>query len=179
MPRRLIVDEIVNVTVNDRGVFLFRGNRMNIRQVRRMIDGCQGQIDYYRREIGRYQSTIASFEKTMEKHKVLLAELTSPVVQKYIADVEEEKRRIEEKAQALLKEVVGDEAYRVLQRKGHFKFDTDGRTFQIYRSGKVYEKKGDSWKDFCIIKPDDLPLPDYVAAVFLNVKNRAKELHRR
>lgn len=168
-----------SMTVNDRGVFLTQSKRLSARQVRTLRNRCERETATHRQEIENKRADIAHLEQRLKALAVFHEQANSPAVEAYLKQADEEARQVKERAEKFLRDTIGDDLYAQLKRRSYIEFDSSGRHFKMYRSGKTWEKDGTTWKWFCVIRPSDLPLPDYTAAVFANVQNRAEQLHRR
>lgn len=168
-----------SMTVNDRGVFLTQSKRLSARQVRALRNRCERETATHRQEIENKRAEIAHLEQRLKALAVFHEQANSPAVEAFLKQADEEARMVKMRAEKFLHDTIGDQLYVRLKRRGHVEFDSGGRHFKLYRSGKIWEKDGVGWRSFCVIRPTDLPLPDYAAAVFANVQNRAEQLHRR
>jgi hypothetical protein len=150
----------VTFNMNDRGIFATTTRKVTARGIlhkrahlQTLILDARKNVAYWCREVERL---------TKE-----LAELNRPTVDKYIAEAERRKVEAERKAQQILREYVGENAYKAIQKNGYISFKAkDKLGYRINRKGHVF--RGD--KRLCIIRPSELPLPDFVIAALVNVR---------
>lgn len=166
-----------NLVINDKGVFEQETRQLSVqalavrkREAQNRITLFRGRIQDAELEIQRWKAEIASEEKNLET-------LNGPVIASYIQKEMERKAEIERKAQAILKDCIGEEYYQKLQEQKKIVFTAkDDMTYKIEANGRVYrrilsengEKK--DWKLLCIIRPQSLPLPDFLLSMFVNIK---------
>jgi len=124
-------------------------------------------------EISRNKRRIQDLEKELQA-------LNSPTVVDYVKQEMAKRKQIELKAQQILRECIGNEEFEKLLTKGYLTFKAkDGLTYKITSKGSVYRKSGSSFERLCIIKPQNLPLPDFILAVLTSIKQRPKRYRRR
>jgi len=172
----LNLNENKKIAINDRGIYVVETRKLyplSITKLRKKIQkrilGLRAEIQDLQIEQNRKEQQIISLEQKLK-------ELSTPLVDSLIEQEKERLKRIREKAQELLKETVGEEVYAVLQEKGYFKFTAkDNITYKITKHGGIYRKCGKEWKQLCIIKPSDLPLPDFILSLFINIREHPKK----
>jgi hypothetical protein len=161
-----------NLIVNDRGIFEQESPQLvplstlskRRRQLERRILWLRGAIQ---------DAEISTVER---KRELAEAEeqrrfMDSSVIQGYIAKEKQRLVDIQAKAQAVLKECIGDELYAKLQEQKRIIFTaTDNLTYKIENNGRVYRRVEKEWKLLCIIRPQNLPLPDFLLAMFVNLR---------
>ena len=161
-----------NLIVNDRGIFEQESPRLvpistlskRRRQLERRILWLRGAIQDAEIGIAEKQRELMEVE---EQRKFM----DSPTVQGYIAKEKQRLADIQAKAQAALKECIGDELYAKLQEQKRIIFTaSDNLTYKIESTGRVYRRVEKEWKLLCIIRPQNLPLPDFLLAMFVNLR---------
>jgi len=160
-----------NLVINDKGVFEQETHMLSVQSLvkkKRMVQNkivlFRGRIQDAELEIQRYKTEIAQEEKNLEL-------LNSPVIEAYIAKERQRKEDAEAKAQSLLKECIGEDYYSKLQEHKKIVFTAkDNITYKIENNGRVYRQVEKEWKLLCIIRPNSLPLPDFLLSLFVNVR---------
>jgi len=116
-------------------------------------------------------------------NKQLLA-LTSESVKALLeeAEREEEKRKLEKhlaylNAEQIMKQFFSPAAYEQFMTEGeHVFFADDGHAYKITRSGTVFREEtkngASTWVPICLIRPRELPLPDFIVAAITSVKHQ-------
>jgi len=173
---------VKTITINDRGVFVQESYRLTAHGIvkrRRLI---QGQILRLRRDIQDRQLSVSNMEKELANLVEQLEALNSPLVESFLEKDRKQKEEIQRKAQAILRELVGDRLFEELELKKRIIFTAkDGMTYKIESNGNVFRKVNKQWQRLCIIRPNDLPLPDFVLSLFFSIKENPKnyQLRRR
>jgi len=158
----------IDVAVNDRGFFIISRRKLTDKQIINKRRRLQDTIIQLRDEMILKQQRISKLEETLQL-------LNSPVVDEYIKDFQKKWREADEKAHALLKEYVGETAYQKIMKEGHLSFTAkDGMIYKIDREGKVYRKGSKGFNRLCIIRIKDLPLPDFIMSLLVNVKQNPR-----
>jgi len=104
--------------------------------------------------------------------ETMLNELTEDRLHFLIKAEADRDRKVMEKANEFLKDVIGEESFKELQQKGFFVFTAlDGKEYRIKKDGLLQVGDGQYWCNCCYIEPSSLPLPDLIASVFNTVKN--------
>jgi len=148
--------------INDRGVFAVRTRQVSPKAILHHRARLQSKILEAREQIVFWQKELKSLETE-------LGEYNSPVVSNYMAQMEAMKDKAERRAQELLREFVGEIAYKQIQKKGSVAFTAkDGLKYRVNGKGHVF--RGD--RRLCIIRPSQLPLPDFVIAALVNVREQ-------
>lgn len=160
-----------NLVINDRGVFEQETRQLTVASLTHKRRQCQNRIVYLRGKIQDLQMDIQQYQAEIEQQEKNLQLLNGPVIESYIS---KEKQRVQEahdKAQALLKECIGEDFYSKLQDHKKIVFTArDNITYKIENTGRVYRRVEDEWKLLCIIRPNSLPLPDFLLSLFVNIR---------
>jgi hypothetical protein len=131
-------------------------------------------------EIAELRLKIGTSEKKLQTLEVELKQLSTPEVNAYILKLEKERAEAHAKALALMKEVLGQELFSGLQDKKWCTFTAkDGGSYKITSQGYVFRRINNEWKKLCIIRPKELPLPDFVLAALINVREKPKSYNLR
>ena len=160
MMSQTVEQSAVAFTMNDRGIFATTTRKLTARSILHKRAHLQTLILHAREQLGYWNGEAERLTRE-------LTELNRPTVNEYIAEAERRKGEAERKAQQILREYVGDEAYKTIQKNGHISFKAkDGLGYRINRKGHVFRGN----KRLCIIRPSELPLPDFVIAALVNVR---------
>jgi len=172
----LALGENKKIAINNRGIFIIETSKLNPLSIVKLRSKFQTRILSLRANIQDLQIQINQKQNEIYTLEQKLKELSTPLVDSIIEKEKERLRQIYEKAQALLKETVGDLAYNILQEKGYFKFKAnDGILYKVNKYGKIYRQTGKEWKQLCIIRPSNLPLPDFILSLFVNIRENPKK----
>ena len=150
----------MKITMNEKGLFLARERKMTARGIHNIRVRLQNDIIH-----ARERSQFWTHEIEILKEDV--KEINSPVVNDYLADLERTKHEAEAKSQQLLHDFIGEQAYKELLAVGKISFvGNDGLKYQVNSRGHVFR----GGRRLCIIRPTELPLPDFVVAALVNVR---------
>ncbi len=156
--------ESARLSISESGIFSIQSRRMTSKGILNHRSRLQHQIIEARQELAYWQKELA-------RREAELTEYNRPIVDNYLRQLEEEKNRAERRAQQMLREFVGDVAYKRIQKHGSMAFTAkDGLKYRVNKRGHVFR----GGKRLCIIKPSGLPLPDFVIAALVNVRENPK-----
>jgi len=159
-----MADKEKHLTINERGVFSIQSRRMTAKGILNHRARLQTQILEARENLVYWQ-------KEVTRREAELADYNKPIVDNYLQQMAEAKIVAEKKAQQMLREFVGDGAYKQIQKKGSIAFTAkDGLKYRVNSRGHVFR----GGRRLCIIKPSDLPVPDFVIAALVNVRENPK-----
>jgi len=160
----------------------------------RSLEGTLAKLQYKKYQLEKKKSQLDSRSQTMayeigNLNKQILA-LTSNEAKKIIADAEHQKevdaqKRREENEKRLMKqhigtlnaeqimlEFFGQDIHDRFMEQRELIFDAkDGDTYKINAEGTVFKKEDEGWKPVCLIRPRELPLPDFIISAITSVKN--------
>ena len=168
-----ILSQDKKVTINQQGVFVTQVKKLhpNTIKKRRII---------LNRTIQRRQLNIQQAQQELFDAKQELKELSNPIVNEYLKQYAKELSQKDEKAKELLKEFVGEPTYRLLEKQHKIQFKAeDGGSYKIDWKGRIFRKTKNGFEKLCIIRPHALPLPDFIMALLVNVKNHPKKYNLR
>lgn len=170
-----------NLVINDRGVFEQETWKLTPYGITTRKRTLQLKIVRLRQRIQDKEMELQQLRDSISQEEKNLATLNTPVVDSYLAREKVAQEEIQQKAQNILKECIGEELYIKLQENKKIIFTAkDGITYKIEENGKVYRKVEKQWKLLCIIRPQNLPMPDFLLAIFVNLReNPAKYPLRR
>jgi len=159
------------ITVNDRGVFLQTTVLLTIRQILKRRRIIENQILRLHEKIQNSQNLIKQREREICDLEEQRKGLYTPLVEAFILKQKQEENEIKQKAQNLLHELIGDELFEELTIHKRIIFTAkDGGTYKIESNGKIYRRSGKEWNQLCIIRPKDLPLPDFLLSLFVSIR---------
>ncbi len=159
------------IGINDRGVYERQTILLSTKTIMKRRRLLQNRIVGHRGKIQDLQSSIVNKEAEIKNLEEQLRFLNSDVVNEYLHRKQVDEQEIQFKAQTILRECIGDEIYNKLKEKKWVTFTAkDGLTYKLEEKGKIYRKVNNDWKLLCIIKPQSLPLPDFLLALFVSVK---------
>ncbi|MFA5714770.1 MAG: hypothetical protein WC998_03450 [Candidatus Paceibacterota bacterium] len=160
-----------SLVINDRGVFEQETYMLTPYGITKRKHTVQLKIVRLRQQIQDKEMEIRNLKAEIEQEEKNLTTLNSPLVESFIAKEKAKQEEIHKKAQSILKECIGDELYTKLQANKKIIFTAkDNITYKIEDNGRVYRKVEKEYKQLCIIKPGNLPLPDFLLAMFVNLR---------
>jgi len=167
----LEINESQKISINDRGMYLIETHVLNSLQIAKRRKTIQTRIISLRTRIQDSKLNIQRMERNIQTFEEQLKILTSPLAQAIIKREEDKRLAIYQKAQALLEESLGSSTYQALQEHGSFTFVAeDNITYKIDKTGRVFRKNNKQFEQLCIIRPSNLPLPDFILALFINIR---------
>mgnify|MGYP001066681975 FL=1 len=162
-------EDRTELSMNDRGIFSITHRKLSAKGILAKRSRLQHDIVEARERIQFWTTKLGKLSRTLRA-------LNEPVVNQYLKQLEHRKAEAEKKAQELLRGYLGEENYKTLQSKGRLSFTAkDGLTYRVNRRGHVF--RGD--RRLCIIRPDDLPLPDFILTALVNVKEKPRRFPAR
>jgi hypothetical protein len=162
---RLIVDEFGRIEISRKGMFILNQKPISPEQIRRAKRSLQNKIVGVREDISALKQGLIDYENTLSR-------LNSSVVDKYIAKEMHRRDLIDQKSHRILKQYIGDAQYKYLYDHGSiFLKGKDGLTYKIDRQGRIYRMDGEAVKRLCVVRPSELPLPDFIIALLVNFKH--------
>jgi len=137
----------------------------------------------YRLEKKKHQTDLSSQKYAFEIASIdeqILA-LNSDEAKKILEEVEAKKQQdiikrhiAQLNAEQIMLEFFGEEAHAKFMQEREFSFEAkDGKHYKINTEGTVFRMEEDeNWKPICLIRPRELPLPDFIVAAITSVKNQ-------
>jgi len=166
----------MSLQIDEKGLYITEIKYLSLPQIQIRKHHLEQRVIHVRDRIADLKLEIHTEEKKLEQLQSELAKLSTPEVQNYVQKLQKERAEAEAKAMALLKEVIGKELFSTLQEKTWCSFTAnDGGTYKITSRGNMFRKINKEWKQLCIIRPQDLPLPDFVLAALINVREQPKK----
>jgi len=76
-------------------------------------------------------------------------------------------------AEQIMLEFFGQDAHDKFMEERQYIFGAkDGETYKITPEGTVFKQKDHEWEPICLIRPRELPLPDFIVAAITSVKTQ-------
>ena len=168
------------IEINEKGVFLINIEKLSPRQIASKKQKIESRIAYYYRKIQEHRDDIEEYQRRISLLEKQREDLNDPIVETIIERYNEMRRLAKMKAEDFLKEFLGESTYNDLRSKRFITFiANDKRTYKIDLKGNVYRRVGSSFEKLCVIRPRDLPLPDFIASALTTVKERPYAFRRR
>jgi predicted nuclease with TOPRIM domain len=138
-------------------------------------DGILAKKARLERTILSLQEEVRMMQNRISKLQPELEFYNSDAVQKVLQKEKFRKEEAEIRAQELLRQYIGAQNFDILKEKKFLRFEAkDGRRYKLSIHGDVWRDINGEWKRLCIIRPRNLPLPDIVIAVLVNLKENPK-----
>ena len=170
----------MSLEFDSQGVFVVEKRFLSLVQIQNRKHRIEQRIIRIRDGIAESRLKIASEERKLQTSESELKQLSTPEVNAYILKLQKERAEAHAKALALMKEVLGKEIFDELQDKKWCTFTAkDGGLYKITSQGYVFRKINSEWKKLCIIRQKELPLPDFVLAALINVREKPKSYNLR
>jgi len=160
----------------------------------RSLEGTLAKLQYKKYQLEKKKNQLDSRSQTLayeigNLNKQILA-LTSNDAKKIIIEAEKQKevdaeKRREENEKRLMKqhigtlnaeqmmlEFFGQDIHDKFMEQRELIFDAkDGNTYKVNVEGTVFKREDEGWKPVCLIRPRELPLPDFIISAITSVKN--------
>jgi hypothetical protein len=165
-----------NLVINDRGVYETETYMLTPYGVTKRRRTIQLKVVRLRQHVQDKEIEIQNLKAEIEQEERNLATLNSPLVESFLVKEKVKQEEIQLKSQQILKECIGEELYNKLQANQKIIFTAkDNITYKIENNGKVYRKIEKEWKQLCVIRPGSLPLPDFLLAMFVNLRENPQK----
>src|SRR5271157_4079684 len=103
------------LTINNQGIYSVKSRRMTANGILNHRSRLQSSILAARHEMIFWQKEVTRLEGE-------LTEYNKPIINNYLQQMKKEKMQAEAKAQQMLKDFLGHNAYATLQKNGHITF---------------------------------------------------------
>lgn len=136
------------------------------------------KLNLRRREyLSKIDSKIEAVEDEIEECKDHLVVLHSEEFQQWINDQRQDEVEAYANAEHFMQEHLGLDVYAQLMEKGELIFEVEEKTFKITRYGLFYERQENGeFRPKCVVRPKELPLPDFVVSVLETIKHDPKRI---
>jgi len=105
--------------------------------------------------------------------------LNSPEFQKWLDEQRVDEVEAYAKAEDLMREYLGLETYARLIEQGELIFEVQHETWKITSHGLVYRKQGEEFSPVCVIRPKELPVPDFIVSALTTLKENPESIIQR
>jgi len=165
-------------------VVSFSFRRFSKRVVEEEVARINHKVALIKRKKDQLDVRSQAFQREIDSLNKQLLALTSESVKALLEEElrEEEKRKIEKhlaylNAEQIMKEFFSPAAYEQFMMEGeHVFLANDGHAYKIIRTGTVFREETkdgtQTWIPVCLIRPRELPLPDFIVAAITSVKNQ-------
>jgi len=172
-------DEVVSVSLNRLSKSSMEQEIARLQHKKYLLEKKKHSVDLRSQE---FQHEINNINKQ------ILA-LNSPECKKIIEETEQKKqldlikRHIAQlNAEQIMLEFFGQDVHdRFLEEREYVFEANDGVTYKIIPEGTVFRQKDNDWEPLCLIRPRELPLPDFIVSAIVSIKNQPEtyQLRRR
>jgi len=169
-----------SIEIDEKGVYLIKTQKLTPRQIADKRRRIESRIAYYYRKNQEQADLIERNKKRIQNLEAQRIELNDPMVTSIINAYVEKRRFAQMKAEEFLEEFLGKEVYDELKKNRCITFiSKDKMTYKIDLKGNMYRKRGSDFERLCLIRPRDLPLPDFIASAITTVKEQPHSFRRR
>jgi hypothetical protein len=165
------------VRVLPTGVYRVRYKQLTSGQIKALRTRTQRKLQVLRIARNRLITQLDEVEAAVEKVQVFLEENQNPEIDVYIQRYEEQKAKAGERAEAFLRDFLGEEGYAKFRKAGFLELqDTLGETWRIYADGTAMRMENGSWRRVCVIRQRELPLPDHIVSVVQTIREQPERI---
>jgi len=120
--------------------------------------------------VHRVDNQIEDIKNEIKEYEAYLQILHSDEFQNWLDEQRQDEVEAYARAEDLMRQYLGLEAYATLMEKGELVFEVEEKTFKITRYGLVYEKQDEEFQPRCVLRPKELPIPDHIVSVLTTLK---------
>ena len=165
------------VRVLPTGVYRVRYKQLTPGQIKALRTRTQKKLQVLRMARNRLITQLDEVEAAVEKVQVFLEENQNPEVDGYIKRYEEQKAKAGERAEAFLRDFLGEEGYIKFRKDGFLELqDTLGECWRVYSDGTAMRWEDGSLRRVCVIRQRELPLPDHIVSVVQTLREQPERL---
>jgi hypothetical protein len=159
------------------GVYRVRYKQLTLGQIKALRTRTQRKLQALRVRGNRLSAELNEVEAEMKRVQGFLDEGQNPEVDGYIQRYEEQKAKAGERAEAFLRDFLGEEGYAKFRKAGFLELqDTLGESWRIYADGTAMRWENGNFRRVCVIRQRELPLPDHIVSVVQTIRERSGEL---
>lgn len=144
------------IIIRPEGIFLAKLDKLSVDQVGKLRKKYRRQLIALHRAINE-----------VNELEQMLNRLNSEEVKTW-------EQEVKEKSQALLKEYIGEEAYQELCTKGEIRFSIGRVQYRLTKKGEIFRGRSRT-RPLCIVRDRTLPLPDFIVAELVSIKNNPNQ----
>ena len=159
------------------GVYRVRYKQLTPGQIKALRTRTQKKLQVLRMTRNRLIAELDEVEAAVERVNGFLEENQNPEVDGYIQRYEEQKAKAGERAEAFLRDFLGEEGYSKFRKAGFLELqDTLGETWRIYADGTAMRWENGNFRRVCVIRQRELPLPDHIVSVVQTIREQPARL---
>jgi hypothetical protein len=166
------------LVVDEKGIRYLTTTNLTVFQILQLQKTLQTRILHRKTRIQDLTIQVNRAEKELINAQSELQKLLTPQVKDYIKVELEKRQRAFEKAQQLLCEYIGEEQYQLLQSKGYLKTTQNNMVYKLDKNGNLYRKENKEYKKLCVIRPQYLPLPDFIISLLTTLREKPQTFKR-
>jgi len=165
------------ISVLPAGVYRVRYKQLTPSQIKALRTRTQKKLQELRRKQNAHLATLNEIDAEMETVNRFLEETQNPEVDGYIQRYEEQKVKAVEKAEAFLREFLGEEDYEKFKKNRFLEFkDTNSDYWRVYSDGTAMRYENGNFRRVCVIRQRELPLPDHIVSVVQTIREQPERL---
>jgi len=171
------VSDYEEVRVLPTGVYRVRYKQLTPGQIKALRTRTKKKLQDLRVKRNRLISELNEVEAAVEKVNGFLEENQSPEIDGYIQRYEEQKAKAGERAEAFLRDFLGEEGYAEFRKDGFLELqDTLGESWRVYSDGTAMRWENGNFRRVCVIRQRELPLPDHIVSVVQTIREQPERL---
>jgi hypothetical protein len=165
------------VRVLPTGVYRVSYKQLTPGQIKALRTRTKRKLQVLRMTRNRLIAELDEVEAAVERVNGFLEENQNPEVDGYIQRYEEQKAKAGERAEAFLRDFLGEEGYSKFRKAGFLELqDTLGETWRIYADGTAMRWENGNFRRVCVIRQRELPLPDHIVSVVQTIREQPARL---
>ena len=165
------------VRVLPTGVYRVRYKQLTSGQIKALRTRTKRKLQVLRMTRNRLIAELDEVEAAVERVNGFLEENQNPEVDGYIQRYEEQKAKAGERAEAFLRDFLGEDGYSKFRKAGFLELqDTLGETWRIYADGTAMRWENGNFRRVCVIRQRELPLPDHIVSVVQTIREQPARL---
>ena len=159
------------------GVYRVRYKRITPSQIKSMRTRTQKKLQELRRKQNAHLAMLNEIDAEMETVNRFFEETQNPEVDGYIQRYEEQKAEAGEKAEAFLREFLGEEGYEKFRKDGYLELEDGlGDYWRVEADGTAMRLENGNFRRVCVIRQRELPLPDHIVSVVQTIRAQPERL---
>lgn len=163
----------------DNEILVVTKKSLTWRQLENYRNGLTSKIGRLTQELVETENKGIEIKQKIKSFDDELKKLQSNEVNDIIQKQRDDEKIANQRALDLLREHIGVSAFTELIEKHRIFWNHNETKYKMNDKGSVFRKEGKAWKQLCIIKPRQLPLPDSILAILVSVKDNPKRFPNR
>jgi hypothetical protein len=169
--------EYEEIQVLPTGVYRVRYTQLTPVQIKVLRTRTKKKLQVLRMKRNMLIAELDEVEAAAEKVQRFLEENQNPEVDGYMQRYEELKVKAGERAEAFLRDFLGEEGYSKFRKAGFLEFqNTLGENWRIFADGTAMRWENGSFRRVCVIRQRELPLPDHIVSVVQTIREQPERL---